>query len=96
MVQALARLRDKGLVRMEMVSTGGRPGECWYPCERTKEDFLPILLPPADQPEDGSFACGGQAGTAVPGDGDSSLARTSPPIKSVADLFTAVKAIRSA
>ena len=93
MVQALARLRDKRLVKMVMASTGGRPGECWYPCERTNEGCLPVLLPPADQPEDSSFAISEQAGTTAPGEGDSSFVRTSPPLNSLADLFAAVGAI---
>lgn len=33
LVAALAKIRDNGLVRCEKVSTGGRPGECWYPRE---------------------------------------------------------------
>jgi hypothetical protein len=31
LVQALAKLRDRGQARCEKVSTGGRPGECWFP-----------------------------------------------------------------
>ena len=31
----LRKLRDKGLVRCEKVATGGRPGECWFPCDLT-------------------------------------------------------------
>lgn len=31
MVHALAHLRDQGQVHCKMVSTGGRPSECWFP-----------------------------------------------------------------
>ncbi len=31
MVHALARLRDRGQARCEMLATGGRPSECWFP-----------------------------------------------------------------
>jgi len=33
LVNALAKLRDRRLIRAEMVSTGGRPGECWWPVQ---------------------------------------------------------------
>jgi len=41
LVQALARLRDKGLIEPIMVPTGGRPKECWYPCEQTSKVQAP-------------------------------------------------------
>ncbi|MFO1044789.1 MAG: bifunctional DNA primase/polymerase [Planctomycetaceae bacterium] len=31
MVNALARLRDRGQAHCEMIATGGRPSECWFP-----------------------------------------------------------------
>ena len=30
-VESLARMRDRGQIRCEMVATGGRPSECWFP-----------------------------------------------------------------
>jgi len=33
LVKALAKLRDRGLIRTETVSTGGRPSECWWPIQ---------------------------------------------------------------
>ena len=33
MALALANIRDRGLVRCTMQATGGRPAECWHPCE---------------------------------------------------------------
>lgn len=59
MVQALARLRDRGTVRPETVQTRGRPSECWFP------QTLPVVLtsdirhevvPPAETDGDGSLA----------------------------------------
>ena len=47
MVQALARLRDKGFVRVETATTGGRPAECWHPREQTNKGDVPLLVPPA-------------------------------------------------
>ena len=35
LVSALAKIRDRGQVRCERVATGGRPGECWFPCDPT-------------------------------------------------------------
>ena len=35
LVTALAKIRDRGQVRCERVATGGRPGECWFPCGPT-------------------------------------------------------------
>lgn len=33
LVAALAKLRDRNRVRCEKVATGGRPAECWFPCD---------------------------------------------------------------
>jgi hypothetical protein len=33
LVNALAKLRDRRLIRAERVSTGGRPSECWWPVQ---------------------------------------------------------------
>jgi hypothetical protein len=52
MIQALATLRDQGRVRAEMRSTGGRPSECWFPCEQTNK--VPLGIP-------GTPAAGGTA-----------------------------------
>ena len=35
MVEALAALRDRALVRCETAATGGRPAERWHPCDQT-------------------------------------------------------------
>lgn len=40
LVKALVSLRDRRLVRAETVSTGGRPGECWWPI-----GMSPVALP---------------------------------------------------
>jgi hypothetical protein len=37
MLQALAAIRDRDLVQCQLVATGGRPAECWFPCERTNK-----------------------------------------------------------
>ncbi|MBY0232384.1 MAG: DUF3987 domain-containing protein, partial [Gemmataceae bacterium] len=99
MVQALARLRDKGLVRMEVVPTAGRPGECWYPRERTTQVVLTPFQStsaPASQeidPEVPSVAVS-EALPASRAGQDGSLARIPiTPITSLAELFAAVKAI---
>jgi hypothetical protein len=47
MVQALARLRDRGQVRCESIATGGRPSECWFP--NTPQPNAPLVLPAAPQ-----------------------------------------------
>lgn len=39
LVTTLAKLRDRRLIRAEMIRNGGRPGECWWPVE------VPSLLP---------------------------------------------------
>jgi hypothetical protein len=44
LVAALAKLRDRRLIRAEMSRTGGRPGECWCPVE------VPLALPLEDTP----------------------------------------------
>jgi hypothetical protein len=100
MVQALARLRDKGLVRMETLSTGGRPGECWFPREQTTKAALPVFMPNSGQPinkeinpEVLSFVRPEPPGLTSTNKQDSSFVRTTAPIKSVADLFATVKAI---
>jgi hypothetical protein len=43
MVHALARLRDRGQVRCEMIATGGRPSECWFPAVAVVK--TPIMPP---------------------------------------------------
>lgn len=42
MVKALASLRDGGDARCELVATGGRPSECWFPAAVS----LPVMLTP--------------------------------------------------
>ena len=37
LMAALVAIRDRGLVRCEVASTGGRPAERWYPCEQTSK-----------------------------------------------------------
>lgn len=48
MVQALARLRDRGQIRCEHVATGGRPSECWFP--DVPQPKSPLVVPPATKP----------------------------------------------
>lgn len=48
MVHALARLRDRGQVRCEMIATGGRPSECWFPAVIMTK--TPITPPVAESP----------------------------------------------
>ena len=40
LVKALAKLRDRGLIRTETVSTGGRRSECWWPLQTSS---IPLL-----------------------------------------------------
>jgi hypothetical protein len=97
MVQALARLRDKGLVRMETVAIGGRPGECWHPREQSTKASLPVFLPTSKEivsQEVPSFARKQPPGTTSTTSQDGSFGRPSAPITSVAELFTAIKGIK--
>lgn len=43
MVEALARLRDRGQVRCEQAATGGRPSERWYPASPPKPTIMPTV-----------------------------------------------------
>ncbi len=94
MVRALARLRDKGLVRMEMLATGGRPSECWSPREQTTN----VVLTAPGNKQISSTAVPSLARPDLPvqtptSKEDGSFVRSPASIKSVADLFAAVKAI---
>lgn len=44
LIKALAAIHDRGLVRREMSATGGRPAECWFPCERTNKVVVPAVV----------------------------------------------------
>jgi hypothetical protein len=46
MVQALARLRDRGQVRHEHTATGGRPGERWFPGSTPKPVVVATVAEP--------------------------------------------------
>ncbi len=46
MVKALASVRDRGEAHCEMVATGGRPSECWFPDAAPKPMPTSISTPP--------------------------------------------------
>ncbi len=50
MMQALGRLRDRGQVRCEMVATGGRPSECWFPSNPPSPTPV-VVVTPSSLPE---------------------------------------------
>jgi len=77
MVHALARLRDRGQVRCEMIATGGRPSECWFPAVIMAK--TPITPPVVERP------VAAPAVTEAP-------ATATPPM-TLMELFAAVKAI---
>lgn len=83
MVKALARLRDKGFVRVETVTTGGRPGECWHPRDRTNN----AVVPPVASPQLAVTEITPEAKV-------SSFARGTPSALTLAELFTAVKEMK--
>jgi hypothetical protein len=98
LVQALARLRDRGLIRCEVVATGGRPSECWFPCEKTNQ----VALESGKDREQTSKAKGEtlsslartpEATAPAPGDALSSFARNAPAVMTLAELCGAVNAV---
>lgn len=48
-VEALAKLRDRRRIRAEMMATGGRPGECWFPCDQPEDTHVSIISPDGDE-----------------------------------------------
>lgn len=46
MVKALASLRDRGEAHCEMMATGGRPSECWFPDAAPKPVPTTVATPP--------------------------------------------------
>lgn len=94
MVEALARLRDRRLTRAEVVATGGRPGECWFPADQPEATHVSIIGPDADvrtnKVEVGagfelpSLARTERTGTATQ---DSSIVRTVPGVMNVPEVM---------
>jgi hypothetical protein len=108
MVTALGKLASQGKVRSEMVATGGRPSECWWPVDSPSP--LPVSLVPTPTPgtddatkrtkpvetaseRESSFARSEVAAPVAIPDSQGEVADASP--LSLVDLFAKVREIGS-
>jgi len=49
LTQSLERLRQKGLARPRRSPSGGRPAECWFPCQDRHEATKALSMQSADR-----------------------------------------------
>jgi hypothetical protein len=92
MVHALARLRDRGQARCEMLATGGRPSECWFPDVAPQ----PVIIAPATAAVECPVEVepGVAPATPSPASAQPSEPEATPTVKlNLSELFDAVNAI---
>ena len=88
-VPALARMRDRGQIRCEMVATGGRPSECWFPDLAPQPLVVSTAKPEMENLVD---ALQGVA-VATPEPAAAKISETETVTLSLSELFDAVTAI---
>lgn len=101
LVEALAKLRDRRRIRAEMLATGGRPGECWFPCDLPEATHVSIIGAEADERtnkvdvgvgfELPSLARTGPTDTATR---ESSIVRTALAVVNVAEVLPPAEEVR--
>jgi hypothetical protein len=93
MVHALARLRDRGQVRCEMLATGGRPSECWFPDLAPQPVTIATATPAMESPADDPKCDAGMAPDPTPSLPSEPEPATPQARLSLSELFDAVTAI---
>ena len=88
-VPALARMRDRGQIRCEMVATGGRPSECWFPDLAPQPIVITTAKPAMENPIEAPQG----VAVATPEFPSEKVVETEATTLSLSELFDAVNSI---
>ncbi|MBS0267306.1 MAG: hypothetical protein JSS02_35605 [Planctomycetes bacterium] len=92
MVNALARLRDRGQAHCELIATGGRPSECWFP-DAAQQPIVPMPIAVSESAAEASLGVADATPAQTPAVPNEPVALPPMASLSLSELFDAVNAI---